>query len=257
MEEYARLRDISIFDRLSDETLAELATALKTREFEAGSVLFHMGDPGDELFIVDEGAIAIFEPSVDRPGAERPIRIFRRGEVLGEMALIDFHPRTLSARALEPTRTLALGRDDFRRLLGDRDLALAVMASLNDRIRYTTEFLSEVQHWVGRVARGQCATPEFLQEVRDWVQQVTKGEHKGPFESHDRQRDPVIAALAADFAQMAAQVQQREHELRQEIARLQVEIDEAKRKRQVAEITETDYFKSLQARAKELRQKRR
>ena len=28
MEEYAKLRDISIFDRLSDETLAELATAL-------------------------------------------------------------------------------------------------------------------------------------------------------------------------------------------------------------------------------------
>lgn len=257
MIEPGKLRDVSILSRLSDRTLAKIAAELAVREFEAGTVLFHKGDPGDELFIVDEGAIAIFEPSAANPGQEKPIRIFRPGEVLGEMALIDAQPRTLSARALGRTRTLVLGREDFRRFLDDRDLALAVMASLNDRIRYTTEFLSEVQHWVGRVARGQYASPEFLEEVRGWVQQVANGEASVTLGAQVQHRDPVIAGLAADFAQMATQVRQREDELRQEIARLQIEIDETKKERQVAEITESDYFRELQARAKELRRKRR
>ena len=60
--------------------------------------------------------------------------------------------------------------------------------------------------------------------------------------------------LAADFAQMAAQVQKREQELQREIYRLQVKIDHEKRERQVSEITETDYFQTLRTRAKDLRE---
>ena len=47
----------------------------------------------------------------------------------------------------------------------------------------------------------------------------------------------------------------REEHLRQEIARLRIEIDESRRARQVAEITDTNYFKHLQDRARQLRAK--
>ncbi len=47
----------------------------------------------------------------------------------------------------------------------------------------------------------------------------------------------------------------REQRLRQEIAKLRIEIDETRRARQVAEITETDYFRFLQAKASEMRRK--
>lgn len=47
----------------------------------------------------------------------------------------------------------------------------------------------------------------------------------------------------------------RQEMMRQEIARLRIEIDEAKRTRQVAEIVETDYFRLLQQKAKALREK--
>ena len=62
-----------------------------------------------------------------------------------------------------------------------------------------------------------------------------------------------IRTLAAEFAQMAAQVEKREQELRKEVFRLQIEIDEAKRERQVSEIVESDYFQSLRSQAKKLR----
>lgn len=62
-----------------------------------------------------------------------------------------------------------------------------------------------------------------------------------------------IGRLAQVFDHMARQVRAREERLEREIKELSVQIDERKRRRQVAEITETDYFRDLQRRAAELR----
>ena len=52
---------------------------------------------------------------------------------------------------------------------------------------------------------------------------------------------------------MVQAVQQREEQLRQEVTKLRIQIDETKRKKQVAEITETDYFQKLVQQAQSLR----
>lgn len=236
MMEPALLKNVLMFSRLSDKALAEVAAALETRHLDAGEVMFNQGDPGDELFIVREGRVAIFVPSEDKPGEERPIRIFEAGEALGEMALIDDRPRSLSARTLDPTQVLVLTEDDFQRLLRDYPaMVLAVMAGLNDRIRYTTDFLSEVQEWVKRVAEGKYDR-KFTPSV-DY-------------------QDRSITVLAAEFAQMAAQVQKREEELRKEVMRLRIEVDQAKKERHVGEIVESEYFQRLRSQAKELRKQK-
>lgn len=228
------MKNIPMFNRLSDQALKGIGAALKTRTLAAGEILFNLGDLGDELFIVETGSLAIFVPDAEKPGTESPIRIFGPCEMFGEMALIDQQPRSLSARALEESQVLILTGNDFRDLLRDYpDIALQVMAGLSDRIRYTTDFLGEVQEWVKRVAEGKY--------------------HK-EFKPSTNYNDRSMEELAAEFAQMAAQVQQREEELRQEIIKLQVKIDDEKRQRQVSEITGTDYFNALRSRAKELRQ---
>jgi CRP-like cAMP-binding protein len=252
------LRDVYMFGQLTDEKIAEIEAVLEVRRLETGETLFSQGEPGDELFIVQQGQMAIYSPSEERPGEEKPIRLFRRGGILGEMALIDRQPRSLSARALEPTWLLALKGDDFRRLLRqDSELAFAVMVGLNDRVRYTTEFLNEVRAWVGRMGQGEYSRDDFLQEVRGWVKQVAEGDYEQDIEAEpekEQYRDATVANLAAEFAQMAAEVRQREEKLRQEIAQLKVEIDESKRQQDVAEITGTDYFKSLKAQVKSMKQ---
>jgi hypothetical protein len=48
----------------------------------------------------------------------------------------------------------------------------------------------------------------------------------------------------------------REEKLRQEIAALRIEIDETRRAKQVAEITDTQYFKRLQDKARSMREKK-
>ena len=62
-----------------------------------------------------------------------------------------------------------------------------------------------------------------------------------------------ISVLTQVFGRMAEEVRGREEKLRQQLETFRIEIDEAKRGRQVTEITETDYFRSLQQRARSMR----
>ena len=64
-----------------------------------------------------------------------------------------------------------------------------------------------------------------------------------------------INHLTHVFGRMAKEVLAREDRLKQQVVKLRIEIDEAKKSQQVAQVTETDYFKSLSARAKEMREK--
>ncbi len=69
-------------------------------------------------------------------------------------------------------------------------------------------------------------------------------------------REDALGNLARVFQRMAREVQARERALRQQVIELRIEIDEAKSARQVAEITETDYFRDLQRKADALRARR-
>ena len=72
-----------------------------------------------------------------------------------------------------------------------------------------------------------------------------------------KERHDELGQLARVFQKMAAEVYQREARLKQQVVDLKIEIDHAKRSQQVAEVTETDYFRDLQQRSQELRQRRK
>ena len=232
------LKEIPLFGRLPDQTLAEVYAALKSRRLEAGEVIFNQGDEGDELIVVKEGGISIFAPIDGGEGTEKAIRIFGPGEVLGEMALIDQKPRSLSARAEEASTILTLGLKEFKTLLTENsEMVFSVMSGLNERIRYTTDFLSEVRQWVQRVAEGNYQAGEIIN-------------------SGDKYSDETISSLAAEFAQMTARVQEREDELRKEVLKLRIEVDDTKRKQDVEEILDSDYYRNLKEKARQMRQRK-
>lgn len=66
-------------------------------------------------------------------------------------------------------------------------------------------------------------------------------------------RPDELGQLARVFRRMAREVYAREQRLKQEVRQLRIEIDETRTARQVAEITETDYFRDLQKKANRLR----
>ena len=67
------------------------------------------------------------------------------------------------------------------------------------------------------------------------------------------ERDDALGRLARVFEAMAKEVYTREQRLKSQVAQLRIEIDRAKMERQVSDITETDYFRQLRQRAKDLR----
>ncbi len=68
-------------------------------------------------------------------------------------------------------------------------------------------------------------------------------------------REDEFGQLARTFQAMGEQVVIREQTLKQEVQELRIEIDEAKKSRAVAEITDSEFFKELQSKASRMRQR--
>jgi methyl-accepting chemotaxis protein len=88
------------------------------------------------------------------------------------------------------------------------------------------------------------------------AQTIERGERFEPesIASLTRARDE-LAQLARVFSRMAVEVQARVERLKRQVEELRIEINEAKKAKQVAEITETEYFQYLQEHAKEIRER--
>jgi CheY-like chemotaxis protein len=97
---------------------------------------------------------------------------------------------------------------------------------------------------------------EYLEQVGHVVDAAAAVEN-GTFEAAALDsvavREDALGNLARIFQHMACEVAARERALKQQVRELRIEIDEAKAERQVAEITETDYFRDLQRKAAALR----
>ena len=106
------------------------ASSLPLRVLTSGEVLFAAGEPGDTIFFVISGAIELGW------GGDIP-EFFGPGDVLGVGALVsDNHRRHGTARALEATELIELGREQFLFAVQETPLfAIELMASLERRLR--------------------------------------------------------------------------------------------------------------------------
>jgi DNA-binding response OmpR family regulator len=101
---------------------------------------------------------------------------------------------------------------------------------------------------------------EYLRNVAT-VTEAAAAVEMGAFEPESladvARREDSLGRLARVFQSMAREVRAREQALRQQVQQLRIEIDQSRKERQVAEITETDYFQQLQQKADSLRRRTR
>ena len=71
---------------------------IEVLNFPKGKVLFKQGDKSDAAYIVNSGAVGMYR---EAQGRKVPLTTVRRGELFGEMAVIDDSPRMATAFALE------------------------------------------------------------------------------------------------------------------------------------------------------------
>jgi CRP/FNR family cyclic AMP-dependent transcriptional regulator len=137
------LATVPFFSGLDAASLQSVGRGMRARRFRRSEVIFHLGDPGDALFIVMSGAIKIMLPS--DTGDEAILATLRSGDVFGELALLDGAPRSATAVALEPTETLILPRAQFRELLSTEPaIRDALLSSIAGELRRLTNHVEEL-----------------------------------------------------------------------------------------------------------------
>jgi CRP-like cAMP-binding protein len=124
-----RLREIPLFAELPDESLRSLALIATEVEVPAGQVMIRPYDAGLGMFVVEEGRVVV------ELGEGREV-VLGPGEFFGELALlIPEGVRAARVRAESDVRCLAIGRDDFARMLDDEPaIAVAMLPVLARRL---------------------------------------------------------------------------------------------------------------------------
>lgn len=75
-----------------------------------GTRIFHQGDPASVAYIIESGLVEL----IDENGEDcTVITTLSRGEILGEMALIDGQARSATARAVKQTVLAIVPREAF------------------------------------------------------------------------------------------------------------------------------------------------
>lgn len=171
------LAESDLFKDLTVDELDSIVATASTRELRRGDVLFAEGDESNEVFVVDEGRIAMTQRSVD--GRESVIALMERGDLFGEMPLFDGLGRSTEARALEPSAVTIIGYEPVRSLYESRpQLLWSVVEMLSNRLRSTDAALADSVFLdvTGRTAKRLL---ELAGDEDDFVLPVTQEELAG------------------------------------------------------------------------------
>lgn len=105
------------------------------RTYSAGDAVFSQNEAGEECFIVLDGSVGISR--LEENGDVRQLGNLGPGEFFGEMAVVDGHPRSATATALEPnTRLLAINHGQFIYLMSAQPaFALHLLEHVSARTR--------------------------------------------------------------------------------------------------------------------------
>jgi CRP/FNR family transcriptional regulator, cyclic AMP receptor protein len=153
-KETSYFKQVSFFADLPEEEIQVLSSATKRRTFRSGEVIFHRDDPGQVLYMINEGKVKICIISPD--GQELSLAVLGKGEYFGEFALLDGLPRSTDAVALERVECYTLQRSDFHNaILNNPKIAILVLEALTKRLRNTDQMVEDLIFLdvYGRVAK--------------------------------------------------------------------------------------------------------
>jgi len=105
------LHKVSLFETLSREELAQLASAAESEILPSGKIVYRSSDKGDNYYVVASGAVRVFKPG--NGSADVTFAVLGPGEGFGEIALLTDEPRSASVETMERTCLIRIPRDTF------------------------------------------------------------------------------------------------------------------------------------------------
>ncbi len=160
------LAQVPLFSLLEPEAANALAERVDLVTLEAGTTLFHMGDPGDSAYVMLSGEVEIFfkNDTGERIVLEHAVA----GHFFGEISLLDEGPRTASAYVAKGGEALLVDRGDLEQFLTVQPTAaLDLLAATGRRLRETNRLLRRTAS--RNVNEEEKDNRSSVQRAADWI----------------------------------------------------------------------------------------
>lgn len=230
------LRRTGLFASLSEPLLQRLAASLAMECFAPDELIVGWGEVGQCMYIIVSGRVRVHQEGLF-------FNFLEAGAVFGEMAVLDNEARSASITAVERTVLLRLDQEPLYGLMSEEvAVARTVIGVLCRHLRGR----------VDDITRDLLYQQQF-NKIISAAQSLEQGAYDASLLEDVAVRTDDLGHLARVLRQMAREVNRREEALRAEIDTLRIDIDEEERDKEVERITETDYFRFLEERARELR----
>lgn len=137
------LAEVPLFQLLDADERAALAQMMEQANFPAGYRIFQEGEPGDRMYVVCSGEVEL--ATTDKLGQKLVLTTAARGDLFGELSLLDSGARNAHATVLEDAELLVLDRATLIDFIRRRpEVALDMMAVMGGRMRTTTNRLRQM-----------------------------------------------------------------------------------------------------------------
>jgi CRP-like cAMP-binding protein len=163
------LRRCALFALVDDVTLDTVCASLRVRRYRRNETIFHQGDPGDALYIVESGSVKVVLPSPEGEDAAI-IATLDRGSFFGELALLDGADHSATAIAVEATQALVLRREPFEHLVEDEPALRRARAARSGISSWSRS--SRIRPRATRSCTSRftvCRVPPIMAARSDWV----------------------------------------------------------------------------------------
>ena len=134
---YTVLAKIPIFKDLSKKELRSIERILHRRTYKADEIIFHEGDPGVGMYIIERGRV-----NITLGKDNKLLAVLSDSEFFGEIALLSETPRTATATAVSNCSILGFFQSDLFGLLetdprkGNK-IMLRLAQMIGDRLRFS------------------------------------------------------------------------------------------------------------------------
>jgi len=113
------------------------------KSLQPGEILFHQGDVGDCMYVIQEGEAEVVRM---QEGRETRVAVMHTGDLFGEMAILQKEQRSATVRALTELTVLTIDKRTFlRRVQEDPSLAFTVLQLMSRRVRFLDNELAELK----------------------------------------------------------------------------------------------------------------
>jgi signal transduction histidine kinase len=141
------------FTRLQDDELQEIADLTDIRTYPPGHILCQEGAYEDIFYIIADGGIVITQMISEEEG-ERILRTGGKGDLVGEMALIQNAPRSATVWTTTECTVLEMEKEDFATILSRSPrMAIDIIGITLDRMRANDQMAIEELQKTNKVLR--------------------------------------------------------------------------------------------------------